>query len=285
MQTTIPHIENQLCDFYPKTEAQGLVRILLEYVCGWSYTEQVLKRYELLSKENSQKINNIIKRLKAYEPLQYILGETEFYGLKLKVTPDVLIPRPETEELVQWVIQNKTTNNAVILDVGTGSGCIALSLKSQLQDATVYAVDVSEKALEVARKNAVGNHLEVHFLQADILNWQNYNWQNYDLIVSNPPYVRELERQAMAANVLNFEPQNALFVPDNDPLVFYRAIAAFAQKQLRENGMLFFEVNENLATETAEAVQSCGFQNIQIKRDLSGRQRMLSCTVGRRETF
>ena len=285
MQTTIPHIENQLYDFYPKTEVQGLVRILLEYVCGWSYTEQVLKRDELLSNENSQKINTMIERLKAYEPIQYILGETEFYGLKLMVTPDVLIPRPETEELVQWVIQSKTTDNAVILDIGTGSGCIALSLKNSLSDATVYGVDVSEKALEVARENAVGNHLEVHFSQADILNWQNYNWKKYDLIVSNPPYVREMEKQAMSSNVVNFEPQNALFVPDNDPLVFYRTIAALAQKQLRKNGMLFFEINENMAAETAEMLQSYGFQNIQIKRDLSGRQRMLGCTVGRRETL
>ncbi len=277
MQTTIPYIENQLYDFYPKTEVQGLVRTLLENVCGWNYTEQVLKRHEILSKENSQKINIIIKRLKAYEPIQYILGETEFYGLKLKVTPDVLIPRPETEELVQWVIQSKITANAVILDIGTGSGCIALSLKSQLPDATIYAVDVSAKALEVARENAVDNHLEVHFSQADILNWQNYNWEKYDLIVSNPPYVRELERQAMSANVLNFEPQNALFVPDNNPLIFYRAIAALAQKKLSENGMLFLEINENLENEMIELLQLFGFRNIELKTDLNGKPRMLLC--------
>ena len=277
MQLTIPSIEKQLSNLYPITEVKGIVRIMLENVCGWNYTEQVLKRNEQLSEENSQKINAIIDRLKAYEPIQYILGETEFYGLKLSVTPDVLIPRPETEELVQWIVESKTAATAVILDVGTGSGCIALSLKNQLPDATVYGVDVSEIALEVARRNAVENNLQVHFSQTDILNWQRYHWGKYDVIVSNPPYVRKLEKPAMNANVLNFEPESALFVPDHDPLIFYRKIAELAQNHLTKNGMLFFEINENLAAETSEMLQASGFQNIRTRKDLNGKQRMLCC--------
>jgi release factor glutamine methyltransferase len=205
------------------------------------------------------------------------LGETEFFGLRLKVAPGVLIPRPETEELVQWIIDLVKPADPSILDIGTGSGCIALALKNELKNAQVSAVDFAEHALEIARKNVRMNQLEVEFIKADILNWQNYNWELFDVIVSNPPYVREQEKKAMQPNVLKFEPEKALFVSDDKPLVFYREIARFAQKYLKDEGELFFEINENLGEETVELLQGENFSDVELKKDLHGKMRMLKC--------
>ena len=214
MKATIQYINSELAGLYPVSEIEGFTRIIFEAVCSWSFTEQVVKRHEKISVNDFEKIKAIILRLKIFEPIQYILGETEFYGLKLKVNPSVLIPRPETEELVQWIITGNLTENSVILDIGTGSGCIALALKSRLNKAEVFGVDVSENALKVARQNALKNSLDVGFFQSDILKWNEFEWKNFDVIVSNPPYIRESEKLQMHANVLNFEPGNALFVND-----------------------------------------------------------------------
>ena len=235
MKATIQYINSELAGLYPVSEIEGFTRIIFEVVCGWSFTEQVVKKHEKILKTDFSNIQKIVFRLKKFEPIQYILGETEFYGLKIKVNPSVLIPRPETEELVQWITKSKLPVNARILDIGTGSGCIALALKSLLKNAEVFGVDVSENALDVARQNAIGNSLDVVFFQSDILKWKECEWKIYDVIVSNPPYIMESEKQQMHANVLEYEPANALFVNDNDPLVFYRAISAFSKKYLAKN--------------------------------------------------
>ena len=278
MKATIQYIEKELADLYPTTEIEGFKRIIFETVCGWSFTEQVVKKNELIPEGNFGRIENIISRLKNFEPIQYILGETEFYGLKLKVNPSVLIPRPETEELVDWIVNCKLPNNCSVLDIGTGSGCIALSIKRQLKNALVSGFDISENAIKTARQNAIGTRLEVDFFQFDILNSEVLKCVFYDVIVSNPPYVRESEKPQMLDNVLNHEPEIALFVTDDDPLIFYRAIAAFAKKYLNENGLLFFEINENLGIETFEMLTGFGFHNIEIRKDINGKNRMVRCT-------
>jgi release factor glutamine methyltransferase len=277
MRTTIQYINSELGGIYPVSEIEGFTRIIFEAVCGLSFTEQVTKKLEQISLSDFEKIKAIISRLKNFEPIQYILGETEFYGLKLVVNQSVLIPRPETEELVQWIIKSKLPEHSRILDIGTGSGCIALALKIELKNAEVFGVDISENALEVARLNAIKNNLEVDYFQADILRWEESEWKTFDVIVSNPPYIRESEKQQMHSNVLNFEPENALFVPDGDSLVFYRAIATFAKKHLFESGLLFFEINENLGSEMYEMLIDSGFSEIEIRKDINGKNRMICC--------
>ena len=277
MKATIQYINSELAGLYPVSEIEGFTRIIFEVVCGWSFTEQIVKSHEKISETDFEKIEAIILRLKNCEPIQYILGETEFYGLKLKVNPSVLIPRPETEELVQWIIKSNLPGNSIILDIGTGSGCIALALKSQLINAEVFGVDISENAMEVARQNALKNNLEVDFFQADILNWNEFEWKNFDIIVSNPPYIRESEKLQMRSNVLNYEPENALFVTDTDPLIFYKSIAAFAKKHLTKSGILFFEINENMGLEMNEMLVDFGFYDIEIRKDINGKNRMVCC--------
>ncbi|MDO8952739.1 MAG: peptide chain release factor N(5)-glutamine methyltransferase [Draconibacterium sp.] len=277
MKATIQYINSELAGLYPVSEIEGFIRIIFEAVCGMSFTEQVVKRHEKISVTEFERIEAIILRLKFFEPIQYILGETEFYGLKLKVNPLVLIPRPETEELAQWIITSNFPGNSIILDIGTGSGCIALALKSHLKNADVFGVDVSENALEVARQNALKNSLNVGFFQADILKWNEFEWKNFDVIVSNPPYIRESEKMQMHSNVLNFEPENALFVTDADPLIFYKSIAVFAKKYLTKSGILFFEINETQGLEMNKMLTDVGFCDIEIRKDIYGKNRMVSC--------
>lgn len=277
MEATIQYIERELSELYPQTEMRGFIRLIFEHVCGMSYTEQMLRRKEEISSSSKKEIEKIVHRLKNHEPIQYILGETEFYGMRLEVAPGVLIPRPETEELVQWVVDSAKEDSQTILDIGTGSGCIALALKNELKNARVSAIDFSGKALEIARENARKNQLSVEFIQVDILNWQNYNWKVFDIIVSNPPYVRDQDKAAMFPNVLEFEPEAALFVSDENPLQFYRRIGAFAQSYLKTGGELFFEINENLGAETIDLLQYLNFRDIVLKKDINGKERMLRC--------
>lgn len=276
MKLTIQYIEQELAGLYPPTEIEGFKRIIFESVCGWDFTEQILKKQDIISPNHAEKIGSIVLRLKNNEPIQYIIGKTEFYGLKLNVTPSVLIPRPETEELVEWVVQTKLPVNCRILDIGTGSGCIALAIKSQLKNAKVSGLDISVEALEIARKNAAENGLEVNFSPADMLNL-NLDGEKYDVIVSNPPYIRESEKVQMHSNVLNHEPEIALFVTNEDPLIFYRAVAVFAKKSLCKNGKLFFEINENLSMEMVDLLSKSGFHHIEVRKDINGKNRMISC--------
>jgi release factor glutamine methyltransferase len=277
MNTTIQYIKKELAGLYPNTEIEGFTRIIFEAVFGWNFTEQVVKKNEKIQEADFVKIKEIVLRLKYFEPVQYILGETEFYGLKLKVNPSVLIPRPETEELVDWIVKSNFKQNCTILDIGTGSGCIALAMKNRLKRAVVSGMDISEKALEIARQNAIINGLEVNFFQADILGWEHTKWDKFDVIVSNPPYIRESEKAKIHANVLDYEPGSALFVSDNDPLVFYRSIGVFAKKHLARDGRLFFEINENLGMEMKTLLLKIGFCNIEIRKDINGKNRMVCC--------
>jgi len=219
-------------------------------------------------------------------PLQYILGETEFYDLIVKVNPSVLIPRPETEELVDWAlitsrIINGETEILKLLDIGTGSGCIAISIKKYIPLADITAIDISEAALNIARQNADLNQVEINFIQDDIFKPTNLELINskYDLILSNPPYVTEAEKDQMLDNVLNHEPDIALFVPDNDPLVFYRAITDFALVHLKINGFLFLEINEKFGQETLNLLKKKGFKEIELRQDMGGKDRMIKAVL------
>lgn len=277
MQATIQYIKDELSGYYPESEIQSFIRLIIEHVCQLNFTQFTLRKNQLLNSSSVNEIRRIVDRLKQSEPIQYILGETEFYGMRLKVTPAVLIPRPETEELVQWIIELNKLKSPVILDIGTGSGCIALALKKVLTNSLVSAVDTSGYALEIARENAVEHNLNIDFICADILTFENYKWQQYDLIVSNPPYVRESEKRLMDKNVLNYEPENALFVSDEDPLLFYRNIKDFSKKYLRRNGLVFFEINENFGKDLAILFKDSGFKNIEIIKDINGKDRFLQC--------
>ena len=277
MQKTIQYIRAELAPFYPETEISGFIQMIMNSVLGLSYTQMILEKARVLETTETDRIKRIVQRLKTHEPIQYILGVAEFYGLQLKVKPGVLIPRPETEELVEWICKTEIPASAKILDIGTGSGCIPLALKNELPTTVVIAVDVSETALSFATENAQKNKLEVAFEHADILNWQELSWPQFDVIVSNPPYVMEREKKQMEANVLEHEPELALFVSDTDPLIFYRTIAQFAAKQLNERGYLFFEINENLGDEMVALVKQLGFKSIELRRDLNNKDRMLRC--------
>ncbi|RCH56080.1 peptide chain release factor N(5)-glutamine methyltransferase [Mucilaginibacter hurinus] len=251
-----------------------------------------------LAVELLAQLYSILTELETGKPLQYILGESEFYGLKFAVNPSVLIPRPETEELVEWLLGSVKSQQGVfnadntpynhaprILDIGTGSGCIAISLKKNLPQATVVAIDISPEALVTAKQNAAINSVEVDFVQADILNTKSgpgtdlIAGTKYHVIVSNPPYVTPADKRQMHINVTEFEPHAALFVPENDPLLFYKAIADFAIKGLNENGLLFFEINESYGKETVDMLHDKLFKNIELRNDMSGRPRMVKANV------
>ena len=220
-------------------------------------------------------IDNAIGRLKKYEPIQYILGDTEFYGLNFIVEPGVLIPRPETEELVDLIIKDTPLNASYqLLDIGTGSGCIAITLGNSLKQCSVTAMDISEKALAIASKNSSKNNVAIRLELHDILS--NSNWaQQYDIVVSNPPYVRMSEKQAMKANVLDHEPEIALFVEDSDPLTYYEAILKFCITNLNTGGRLYFEINEYLGNDMVELVQRYEFRDVELIKDLAGKDRFI----------
>ena len=224
--------------------------------------------------------NSILKQLKKEIPIQYLLGKTSFYGLDFEVNENVLIPRPETEELVEWIIESQKSKvesqKIRILDIGTGSGCIVISLAKNIPNAQVFAIDVSEKALATAQKNAQNNSVNVTFIHQNILETEDLQ-QQFDIIVSNPPYVRNLEKEEIKKNVLDNEPHLALFVADNDALIFYKKIAELAQKNLSENGQLYFEINQYLGKEMIDLLEKMNFKNIELRKDIYGNDRMISC--------
>lgn len=227
--------------------------------------------------------NLVLEELKQEIPIQYILGITNFFGLDFQVNPDVLIPRPETEELVDWIIKTNSNGNLStikILDIGTGSGCIAISLSKNLPNASIFALDVSKKALEMAQINTLQNETKITFIEKNILETTSFE-QQFDVIVSNPPYVRNLEKAEIKKNVLENEPHLALFVADDDALLFYRKIAQIAMKNLQSGGQLYFEINQYLGKETFDLLSDLGFQNIELRQDIYGNDRMISC---RKET-
>ena len=274
------YFSTALKGYYPETEIHSFFILLSEYILKMNRIDISQNLYAVVSGKKYDKFQNAIERLKEHEPIQYVLGETEFFGLGFKVTPSVLIPRPETEELIAWIInEHKDKKHISILDIGTGSGCIAISLAKNLPNAKVYALDVSEEALKVAIQNALQNEVEVEFIEADILDW-NFDDLQFDVMVSNPPYVRELEKEAMSANVLNHEPHIALFVEDDDALLFYRKITEVASKVLKPTGQLYFEINENLGESTKQLLTDTSYINVVLRKDIFEKDRMIKAEKG-----
>ncbi|HEX2933948.1 MAG TPA: peptide chain release factor N(5)-glutamine methyltransferase [Bacteroidales bacterium] len=269
------NFHEELKNSYPETEIEAFIQIICRHLFGLSRFDCMLRNTESLSEKSESQIYNIIQELKRFKPLQYILGETEFYGLRFFVNGAVLIPRPETEELVEWIISDcKGKDNLSIIDIGTGSGCIPVSLAKFLQGAKVSAIDISEEALVVAKKNAEENKVNVQFIHADILKQTLPKKLRFDVIVSNPPYVTADQKNVMNANVLDYEPHIALFAPDQNPFVFYEAIAAVAQDHLKPEGSLYFEINEAFPHETADCIRKYGF-GTELKQDINGKYRMI----------
>lgn len=272
----------ELEKLYGSDEANALIMILLEHYFGIDKVKIALNPELRLSESELLTLHFAVKELLKNKPVQYVTGETEFCGMRFSVNENVLIPRPETEEMVKMITNSVETRRATsipnsILDIGTGSGCIAISLAKLLKNSLVTAVDVSEKALEVAEKNAEANSAPVTFIKDDILNPQNPDLLNgqFDIIVSNPPYVCESEKSEMRANVLDYEPSTALFVSDHDPLVFYRKILEFAQKTLKPNGEVWFEINEKFGQEMQNLCFEKGFKNVEIIKDFRERDRIV----------
>lgn len=268
----------QLQGVYDREEIHSFFYILCDFFLQYSRFEVSMALDTVVSAKNITAFEMALLRLKKQQPIQYIVGHTEFYGLTFKVNKHTLIPRPETEQLVDWIISNHKHQGSglEILDIGTGSGCIAVALAKNFSKASISGLDISEKALEVAQENAIKNQVLVSFCQKDILETTALE-KKYDVVVSNPPYVRQLEKKAMSANVLHYEPGGALFVPNEDPLLFYRKIAQLALVSLQEKGWLYFEINEYLSKEMDALLNEIGFVNIEIKKDFRAVPRMIKC--------
>ena len=279
LKTLRTYFNSELSGYYPDTEIASFFYILSENILKLKRVDIALNVYQVVSKKKYDRFRSAVERLKNHEPIQYIIAETEFYGLPLKVNNNVLIPRPETEELVDLILNSvDKKDNLKILDIGTGSGCIAISLAKNLPHVKVYALDVSPEAIEVAKENAKLNNVDVHFIEADILSVCHSALDaesTFDIIVSNPPYVRELEKAEIKNNVLENEPHLALFVEDDDALQFYKAICQFTVHTLSKNGLLFFEINEYLGSEMIELLKEYSFKNIELKKDIFRKDRMI----------
>lgn len=269
----------ELASLYDEYETESFFYIILEDFHHMKRVDLALNPTFELSPELLHQWENVVAQLKEHRPIQYILGETEFFGLPFYVNENTLIPRPETEELVDWIIKENLKiskfKDLKILDIGTGTGCIAISLAKNLPNAEVYAMDVSESTLAMAQRNAERNEADIAFIHQSILETDDL-MQTFDIIVSNPPYVRNLEKNEIKKNVLDFEPHLALFVEDDDALVFYRKITELATQNLSENGQLFFEINQYLGKEMVELLEKNGFKNIKLRKDIYGNDRMLS---------
>ena len=287
----------ELDQIYGKDEVASFFYLGIEHYFNVARIQLQLEPEFTLSHDETDTFFELLEGLKQQKPIQYLLGETEFYGLQFKVNDNVLIPRPETEELVDWILKSYESRvmsselsnlkssivnrQLKILDIGTGSGCIAISLAKHLPEAQVFAVDISESALEIAKENADSNGVEIKFVKADILEsslWEDVALRqkgSFDIIVSNPPYVRELEKQEIKPNVLDNEPHLALFVENDNPLIFYKAITDFAVDKLKSNGSLYFEINQYLGQETKQLLVDAEFKEVELREDLNGNDRML----------
>jgi len=270
----------KLESIYDTSESKNIASILFEYVLECDKAQLFLQLQNELTAQQINRLEIYIQDLLRGKPIQYVLGEADFYGLKFKVNPAVLIPRPETEELVNWILsEHENTGNLSILDIGTGSACIPIFLKKHLPNASLYAVDISESALDIAQENAIKNSTNIDFKVLDILDKEQWErMDNFDIIVSNPPYVLEKEKEDMADNVLAFEPHLALFVKDYEPLLFYDAIADFAKIKLNTGGKLYFEINEAKGEDMKALLNDKGAKDIQLKKDINGKARMIACT-------
>lgn len=283
--------KSELQSIYDDQEIDSFFFIVLAKLHNLKRIDLALNPETVMDGMHLKQWKNIVSDLKSQKPIQYILGETEFFGLPFEVNENTLIPRPETEELVQWIISDegkgkREKGRVTLLDIGTGSGCIAISLAKNIANSDVFAIDVSEKALATAKKNAELNNVTVSFIEADILSLNDFQTNplsliaypsSFDIIVSNPPYVRLLEKAEIKPNVLEYEPHLALFVEDEDALLFYRKIAQLASKNLNPNGKLYFEINQYLGKETVQLLENLGFKNVELKKDIYGNDRMIRC--------
>lgn len=264
---------------YDAAEAERFFYISLEELKGWRRMDYLMHPEAIVTETELGQWQDVLQQLEQFRPIQYIFGKAYFYGLEFSVNENTLIPRPETEELVEWIIhENNKRGSFNILDIGTGSGCIPISLSANLPQADVSAIDISVAALAVAKENAVVNNVSVNFIQTDILDADTLPEQ-YDVIVSNPPYVRNLEKVEIQPNVLDYEPHLALFVDDADPLVFYRKIAQLAKVYLKPGGRLYYEINQYLGPETVALLEQTGFVNVVLRKDFMGNDRMIACSV------
>ena len=280
---------------YVPDEIESITLLTINEICYLSKSKIKAFPELKLSESETEQLTHVLSELKKGKPIQYILGKTEFYGLPFFVDPSVLIPRQETEELVKWGINSVNSRMLAvngtqlaagsILDIGTGSGCIAISLKKNLPAFKVAAIDISADALKTAKRNAKLNAVDVEFIESDILNQASTATHhspltaNHSIIISNPPYVTETDKAQMHINVTGFEPHQALFVPENDPLIYYKAIAGFARENLTENGLLFFEINESYGRELVNLLERNMFKNIELRKDMNGRDRMIKASV------
>ncbi len=275
MHPIYTYIRKELSGFYPDAEVSAMAKSLLTDVFHLSALDLYAGKDSDFSSENLRRLDDILCRLKSFEPLQYIVGETGFYGFSFLVSPSVLIPRPETAELIDWISSDfKGISGVRILDIGTGSGCISISLASVMEDAHVSAWDISGEALLVAGKNSELNGVNVSFSKVDVLG-EDIPDMTVDVIVSNPPYIGESEKKDMEANVIDWEPGLALFVPDDKPLVFYERIAFLGLRLLGDNGKLYFEINQLYGLETVEMLHRMGYVNVELRKDMSGNDRMI----------
>ena len=283
------HLKSNLKEMYDARESGNITQLIIEKLSGLNRVNAILQKHKSLSDEQINALNMYVQQLNNHKPVQYVLNEAWFAGMKFFVDEHVLIPRPETEELVNYVlayvlasaqhtINASKTSPFMILDVGTGSGCIAVALKKKLIDAVVYASDISEHALKTAAINARQNNVEIIFFNADILKDVQPDLPLFNIIVSNPPYITQKESAEMHANVVSYEPHLALFVPDEKPLLFYETIADLALSYLKQNGNLFFEINENYGDDIVTLLQKKGFHPVEIKKDLQGKNRMIKAT-------
>ncbi len=277
LKEAIEQLRNGLAGVVEPHEAQAMIRVICEDVFNYDPVDVALRQESELPEFAQDKVADIIARLRRHEPLQYIVGSARFHGHKFKVTPAVLIPRPETEQLVDIIVDENTASDLRVLDMGTGSGCIAISLARVLKFAQVEALDVSRDALAVARENAATLKAKVRFFESDMLSPQPP--ARYDIIVSNPPYICWSEREAMDRNVKDYEPGQALFVPDNDPLLFYKAIAPYAAQSLERGGRLYLEINQRFGNEVKRLLEDNGFDEVRIIEDSFGKVRFAAAIM------
>lgn len=274
MNPIVYYIKQTLQGYYPDSEIVSMAKLLLTQVFGMSVIELYAGKDNSFSANEQKRLSDILIRLQKYEPIQYIIGTEYFYGLSFEVNKNVLIPRPETEELVDLIVQENKNRKVRMLDVGTGSGCIAISLAKNLERAEVTSWDISEGALQVAARNCRRNRVEVRLERKDVLQFSP-SGEQFDIIVSNPPYITEKEKMDMDANVLDWEPGTALFVPDDNPLLFYRKIAGVGMSMLTPEGRLYFEINRAYGKQTVDMLAGLGYRNIELRKDISQNDRMI----------
>jgi release factor glutamine methyltransferase len=276
-------LTKELKNVYESDELRNIIELVTEHITNMSRVEQVKNKVPYLTCTQLEDLDAITERLKKNEPVQYVLGEAWFAGMKFKVNKNVLIPRPETEELVDWIVkesQKLKVKSQNIIDIGTGSGCIPITIKKKLQEANVSAIDVCSETLFTATENAIELNTDVNFLLLDFLDEEKWKeLAQYDIIVSNPPYVKQSEINTMHERVKEFEPHLALFVPDNDALLFYKKLSGFAVKHLKSGGNLFVEINEALGEQVVNLFQTAGFANVELRKDMQGKDRMIKATL------